>query len=151
MIKPLRNIHRRIWLILAILLPAGIIAAWLAVPDPGHVEILSKPAYQLLPVIQAKRELPQHCVHIRSSADKTDWQIEWKNKLPLAVPTAVIYQTVAGNTNIMQARLIGRIEARGDYVFRLQPDSTWHNQLNLLLYDFIHERVIDSLNFKINQ
>jgi hypothetical protein len=151
MIKPLRNTHRRIWLMLALLLPAGIIAAWLVAPDSAPVTILSEPAQQLLPVIQAKRESAQYCIYIRSSMDNTDWQIEWKNKLPLTVPSAVIYRTEGRERNIHKAQLIGRIEARGDYVFRVQPDSTWHNELNLLLYDFIHERVVDSLNFKINQ
>jgi hypothetical protein len=151
MIKPLRNTHRGIWLMLALLLPAGIISAWLVIPDSDPVVILSKPAYQLLPVIQAKSESAQHCIHIRSSMDKTHWQVEWKNKLPLTVPSAGIYQTEGRQINIHKARLIGRIEAKGNYVFRLQPDSTWHKELNLLLYDFIHERVVDSLNFKINQ
>lgn len=136
MIKPLRNTHRRIWLALAILLPAGIVAAWLVIPDP--VITLSTPAQQLLPVIQAKSESSQYCINIRSNTDKTNWQLEWKNKQPLTVPSAVIYQT---------NQLVGRIEATGDYVFQLQP----HKEINLVLYDFIHERAIDSFNFKINQ
>lgn len=149
MIKPLRNTHRRIWLILAILLPAAIIYSWLVIPDANPVTTLPKPAHQLLPMIIAKNESLQNCIYIRSNADKTDWQIEWKNNLPLTVPSAVIYQTEGRHTNINKARLIGRIEARGDYVFRLQQDSTWHKELNLVVYDFIHERVIDSFNFKI--
>lgn len=150
MIKPLRNAHRQTWLLLAFLLPAGIIAAWLVIPAADPVTVLSRPSSRLLPEIQAKHESLQHCAYIRSSVDRTDWQIEWKNKTPLAVPSAVIYQLQGKQTTIDNARLIGRIEATGDYVFPLQPDSALPKKLSLLLYDFIHEKVIDSLNFKIN-
>ncbi|HYF33027.1 MAG TPA: hypothetical protein VD993_18005 [Chitinophagaceae bacterium] len=149
MIKPLRKTHRYTWLVLAMLLPAGIICSWLVIPDPAPVALLAKPAHKLLPLMQAKTESAQHCIHIRSDFNKADWQIEWKNKLPLTVPSAVIYQ--GWHTSSNKGRLIGRIEATGEYVFPLQPDSTWENELNLVVYDFIHDRVIDSLNFKINR
>jgi hypothetical protein len=47
-----------------------------------------------------------------------------------------------------RAQLIGRIEARGDYVFPLKVDSAKKNELNLVVYDFIHEKIIDSITLK---
>ncbi len=148
MIKPLRKRHLQIWTAIAMLLPIAIIFSWLVIPNPVPVKMLSASSIELLPVIQAKKETNQYCINIRSNADKTNWQLEWKNKLALTVPSADIYQTEDGSTDITKAQLIGRIEARGDYVFPLKSDSIQNNELNLVLYDFIHQTVIDLINFK---
>lgn len=71
------------------------------------------------------------------------------------VPSAVIYKAFlnssAGGTldsfNPKQAELVGRIEARGDYVFPLKLDSSGLQQLHFILYDFIHEKTIEIINF----
>ena len=149
--KPLRNAHRQIWLVLSVLLPAGIVCSWLVIPGSSPAATLSRPAQQLLPVIQAKGEYSAHCIYIRSDTGGTAWQAEWKNKLPLTVPSAVIYQTDGRHTDINKAYLVGRIEANGDYVFKLQAASTSHKEINLLLYDFIHEKLIDSFNIKTDR
>ncbi len=121
---------------------------------PVKIVQTEKPA--LLPIIQAKKETDQYCINIRTNETKTNWQLEWKNKLALTVPSAAIYKIsaspskegISGSFKPGDAQLIGRIEARGDYVFPLKTDSTQNKQLNLVVYDFIHERVIDFLNFK---
>lgn len=145
--KPLRTAHRRVWLVLALLLPAGMVACWLVIPAASAVTVLPPPVAELLPVVQAQSENQRYCVYIRSNKEQTRWQLQWKNNLPLESPTAVIYQTAAGQSSIRDARLVGRIEARGNYVFAL-TDSTPPQAINLLLYDFIHEKPIDSFNFK---
>jgi hypothetical protein len=110
---------------------------------------LSAPHHALLPVIRSQQRSAQYCVNIRSNPGKTNWQLEWKNKVPLTVPSAVIYQTANKNMDLTKAQLIGRIEARGDYLFPLKIDPATNGELILVIYDFIHEKVIDSLNFKI--
>jgi hypothetical protein len=147
MMKPLRTAHRWVWLVLALLLPAGIVGCWLVIPAASAVTILPAPVAELLPVVQAQSENQRYCVYIRSNNEQTRWQLEWKNKLPLESPTAVIYQTAGREANIRNASLVGRIEARGNYVFAL-TDSTPPQEINLLLYDFIHEKPLDSFNFK---
>lgn len=154
MIKPLRKRHFGIWIAMALLLPAGIILSWLVIPNPVPVKKISSKSVELLPLVQAKKETLQYCITIRSNDDKTVWQLEWKNKLPLTVPSAVIYKGIssAGNEKEFKpetAELIGRIEAKGDYVFPLNNDSTQTKQLNLIVYDFIHEKTVELITFKI--
>jgi hypothetical protein len=128
MIKPLRKRHLQIWTAIALLLPIGIILSWLVIPNPVPVKILSASKVELLPIVQAKKETSQYCIHIRTNKEKSEWQLEWKNKLSLTVPSAVIYKVplnpsqggTFGSLKPQDAELIGRIEARGDYVFPLK-------------------------------
>jgi hypothetical protein len=146
MIRPLRNIHRRLWLCLALILPAGIIFSWLVIPNPVAIHKMAAVQPTLLPEIKGKKETALYCINIRSGADKIAWQLEWKSKLPLAVPSAVIYQAKNYVYQPGDAKLVGRVEARGNYVFPLSRDND--SVLLLLVYDFIHARIIDSAKFR---
>jgi hypothetical protein len=148
MIRPLRKRHLFIWRLLAFLLPAGIIIAWLSIPKQSTEPLLQPEATTPLPVVLCKAENNTYSVSIRSNADTSKIQLEWINKKTLEYPTATIY---AGREkgNIKDARLIGRIEARGIWYFPL--DSTFKNNSgskNLVLYDFIHQHVIDNITLK---
>ena len=148
MIKPLRKRHLQIWTVLAALLPIGIILSWLVIPNPVPVKLLNRVTTELLPVIKHKKDNDQYCVNIRTNNDNTAWQLEWKNKMPLTVPSAVIYKTTGNSANIKNGQLLGRIEAIGNYVFALPADPAIPDQLHLTLYDFIHQQIIDSINFQ---
>jgi hypothetical protein len=156
MIKPLRKRHLQIWKVLAILLPAGIVWSWLVIPNPVPVKLLNPVSTDLLPVIKYKKENAHYCINIRTNKENTTWQLEWKNKMALAVPSAVIYRTpprppkgaVSGSFTPGHSQLVGRIEARGNYVFGLSPDSAGNGQVHFILYDFIHQQIIDSINFQ---
>jgi len=148
MIRPLRKRHLQIWMVLAVLLPAGIILSWLVIPNPVPAKLLSPMATELLPVIKHKRDNDQYCINIRTNIDNTAWQLEWKNKMPLTVPSAVIYKTTGTSAEIKNGQLVGRIEARGNYVFSLPADPAIADRLHLTLYDFIHQQIIDSINFQ---
>lgn len=141
---------------MAALLPAGIILSWLVIPDSIPVKKISATTVELLPLIHAKKETLQYCINIRSDAGATNWQLEWKNRLPLTVPSAVIYKSLSfpGSKNGFKpehAELIGRIEAKGDYVFPLKNDSMQYQELNLIVYDFIHEETVEVITFKMKR
>jgi hypothetical protein len=139
----------------AILLPAGIIFAWLAVPNQVPVKLLKGPSQELLPLIIKSKDTKDFSINIRSNKENTQWQLEWKNKTVLMVPSAVIYKASlnpsegGASDSFMpgKADLIGRIETKGDYIFPLKTDSTRVQQLHFILYDFIHEKTIESINF----
>jgi len=151
MIKTLRKRHLQIWATLAVLLPIGIILSWLVIPNTVPVRILSTPPAELLPLIQSEKNNLQYCISIRTNKDKTQWQLAWTNKLALTVPSAVIYQAKdTSAADISKAAMIGRIEATGNYAFPLKIDSAQHTKLHLMLYDFIHEKVIDTINFNMS-
>jgi hypothetical protein len=156
MIKPLRKRHLQIWTAIAVLLPLGIIFSWLVIPNPMPVKILKPESPELLPVIHAKKETLSYCLNIRTDKTTTNWQLEWKNKLALTVPSAIIFKAspspseegVSRSFKPESALLIGRIEAKGDYVFRLEIDSIQNEELNLVIYDFIHDKIVDFITFK---
>jgi hypothetical protein len=156
MIKSLRKRHLQVWALLALLLPIGIIFSWLVIPNTVPVRIINPVTSELLPVIKYKRDNNQYCINIRTNKENTAWQLEWKNKLALTVPSAVIYKTspnhseagVSRSFTTVNSQLIGRIEARGNYVFALPADSASNGSLHLILYDFIHQQIIDSINFQ---
>ena len=146
--KPLRKRHLQVWTAWAILLPVGIVLGWLAVPYQQPVKLLQSSAADLLPVIMQTKEHNDYTVSIRSDHKHTAWQLEWKNKTALTYPSAVIYKAGEPGNDPGKAELIGRIEARGDYVFELKPGLAQSSRLKLVLYDFIHEAVIDTIIFK---
>jgi hypothetical protein len=147
MIKPLRKKHRQIWMAWALLLPLGIVFTWLVIPNQTPVKLLRTETEALLPEVVRTNDKKDYLVTVRSNEEKTQWQLEWKSKTVLTVPSAVIYRKINSNMDITKQQLIGRIEARRDYVFQLLPDSSGYKELNLVLYDFIHQRTIDSINF----
>jgi len=149
MMKPLRKRHLAIWITLAILLPAGIAVAWLAIPEQPVQKLLQPPTSTALPVVLKKSDKPNYTVTIRRSTDGSQLQLEWINKEVLQYPTATIYAGTA-ITNPPQAKLIGRIEARGNWYFPLDStlSATPGNTDHFILYDFIHQQVIDTINFK---
>jgi hypothetical protein len=151
MIKSLRKRHRQIWMAWAILLPAGIIFAWLAIPDQQPVRLLQNPPDTSLPDIVQSGSLPDYSINLRSDKNRSSWQLEWLNKKILKVPSAVIYQVTeqTGPFKPGNAKLIGRIEAKGSYRFPVSIDSSINKPLNLVLYDFIHNKIIDSI--QLNQ
>ncbi|MEP6750502.1 MAG: hypothetical protein ABJB86_22385 [Bacteroidota bacterium] len=149
MMKRLRKRHLQIWMFLAFLLPAGILVGWLTVPKEPVQAVLQPETSTPLPVVLKRSDKQNYTAAIRSSTDGLRLQLEWINKIALQYPAATIY---AGTTSkdLNKAKLIGRIEARGNWYLPL--DSTFKatsgNTDHFILYDFIHHQVIDTINFK---
>lgn len=152
MIRPLRRRHRQVWLVIAVVLPVGILLSWLAIPNPVAIKLIKQPSPELLPVVKYTMDKAEYTINVRANQQNTEWQLEWQNKLALTVPSAVIYK-IPATVNLFSAdssQLIGRIEAKGDYVFPVLQDAETDQQINLVIYDFIHKKIIDSLTYKIS-
>jgi hypothetical protein len=150
MIKALRKRHRQIWALWAVLLPVGIVMAWLAIPNQPSIKLLQSSNAAPLPVLVKTIDGLDYAVSIRTNEDSTKWQLEWCNKTVLTIPSAVIYKDVITDNKSFkpeQAELVGRIEATGKYIFPLRVDSTGIQNIHLVLFDFIHEKIIDTINF----
>jgi len=143
MIRPLRKRHLQIWSALAVLIPVSIVSAILVRPKDIAGNLLQPTSTEGLPVIIKSVERENYVVRLRGN-DQTATQLEWINKNVLTFPTAVIYKT-HGTFSPTHDDLIGRIEARGTYRFALKPDTT--NEYHFIVYDFIHQQKIDSINF----
>ena len=144
MIKSLRKRHLQIWSMLMVLLPAVIISARLATPKAAPDALLQPVTTAAYPFIVKTAANNNYTAHIRKDKDSS-FQLEWINKQILTVPTCTLYIVPEGSSDIEKGQLIGRIEAMGTYHFVLPADAASIRQL--LLYDFIHEQIIDRVHF----
>lgn len=142
--KQLRKRHRISWALIGIFLPVMLLVSWLFIPQLEPVKAITIDLPEAFPVIIKKTERSAYSVQLRKN-NAGELQLEWRNELPLKVPTAVIYQLREGNNK----QLIGRIETRGTYRFTIQTDSSSNNTYRFQLYDFIHQQIIDTLNFQL--
>jgi hypothetical protein len=146
MTKSLRKKHFLIWSVCAALLPAGIITAYSSVEKAATDSLLQPAKVEALPIVLKQKETSDYFIAIRTDKDTTKFQLEWQNKKILKVPSAVIYQSAKNETNIPKANAVGRIEGRGNFYFRVNSTFTG-NSYQLLVYDFIHQQLIHTINF----
>jgi hypothetical protein len=148
MIRPLRKRHLQIWISIAVLLPIGMICAWLAVPKPVKDHLWQPASTVALPVILKSLTRENYTVSLRTNKDSSALQLEWINQSALTSPSAIIYKLSAADKSqhIENGDLVGRIDSRGTYHFALRKDSVNRNQ-HFILYDIIHHQIIDQLNF----
>jgi hypothetical protein len=146
MTKSLRKKHLLIWLVCAVLFPAGIITAYSSVEKAATDSLLQPAKVEALPIVLKQKESSEYAVAIRCNNDTSQLQLEWKNKNILTVPTAVIYQSSKNTKDISSAKAVGRIEGRGSFYFTVDSTFTGSNY-QLLVYDFIHQQLIETINF----
>ena len=148
MIKPLRKRHLQIWTGIAILLPVGMICAWLVVPKPVKDHLWQPASTVALPVIIKSVKKENYTINLRTNKDRSSTQLEWINQSALTSPSALIYELSQSDTgrHIENAWLIGRIDSRGVYHFALKKEAG-DEPVQFVLYDIIHHRVIDRINF----
>ncbi len=141
--KPLRKRHRIIWSFIATAVPILLLLSWLFIPQFEPVKAIQVAQPESLPVLLKTIKRSHYEVEIRTNS-KGDLQLEWWSKVVLRIPSALIYQVQANEQRV----LTGRIETRGHYRFPLKYDST-SQKYHLELYDFIHEQIIDTINFSL--
>jgi hypothetical protein len=126
-----------------VLLPLLILAAILA-RKPMVKDAFAPPQNgKALPVVIAEKQVGKNLLQLKGNSAGETKQLLWVNREALKVASATIYLTKADATTIEGATYIGRIETRGNYVFALPTQSDYH----FLLYDFIHQQVIEHIAF----
>lgn len=146
MIKSLRKKHLRAWLILAFLMPVGIITAYVSIKKPITDKLLQPATIEELPFVSREIEKDNYLILIRRNDNASQFQLQWINKTALTIPTATIYKVPVNSIDISEGELIGRIEARGSYQFAI--DSSFNKgDFKLIVYDFIHKQIIDTIKF----
>lgn len=140
MTKPLRSIHLRAWSLLALLVPAGILSAYLAVPQKSTSQLLQHEHTTALPVLAGNVERNDYTVSLRCSAEKNQYQLQWTGHATNTIPSLLIYR-LRGT----EAEIIGRTGPAGSYFFPLEKDSL--NTYCFTLYDIIHRHVTDTIKF----
>lgn len=146
MIKPLRKKHLQIWITLAVLLPAGIISAWLVVPQSVKDRLLQPASSQALPTMLKGLAQRNPFIDIRCNADTSVLQLEWISSTELTYPSALIYQVSDSLKNIEDGEIIGRVDMRGAYHFPLKKNAATKD-FHFIVYDIIHHKIIQRINF----
>lgn len=142
--RPLRKRHLQIWTVWAIIIPIGMIAAYVAVPKKITGELIRVDSGKALPLVINSVDKTNYSVVLRSSEDKSKLQLEWINKMASIYPSSLIYKLSNDKQELKDAELIGRVEAKGHFYFPLKNDSAAKNIF--VLYDIIHQQKIDLIN-----
>lgn len=142
MIRSLRKRHLQIWMLWALLAPLGIVGAVMArrtIPTSA-IEIQNG---SLLPAVIKEKIWKGNVVQLRGRSGSSIQRLVWVNKEMLSIASATIYLANNDSSSISSSKYIGRIESRGNYVFDLPAQ----NQYRFIVYDFIHQQIIDRINF----
>lgn len=142
MIKPLRKRHLQIWMLWLLLLPLGIVSAVMTrrIVPASAIEMQNG---SLLPVVIQERTWNGNTIQLRGKEPGSVQQLVWMNKQMLSIASATIYLADADTNSISTSQYIGRIESRTNYVFDLPAESQYH----FVIYDFIHQQIVDRINF----
>ena|SRR5688572_5011778 len=155
MIKPLRKIHLQVWGLLAVLIPVGIIIAWMAVPKKVTQDlnwaINSMPTLpgQTITVDQiiSSIEHENYHINIRGDSSETLLLLQFETKKDMVSPSLLLYHVIDSTTNdINKQELIGRIRGNRPHFFSFKRNS--NSYYKYILYDIIKKQAIDSLIFK---
>lgn len=141
MMRPLRKRHLQVWISLSIMVPIAIIIGYSSVPVIKTSQLLQQGQFPALPVKMEKISRGNYDISLRSDQAHSKFQLVWEGKQVLAQPSCLIYKNNKG-----QRELIGRVESKSDYFFPLEKDP--RGNYIFVLYDIIHQQVIDSINFK---
>ena len=163
MIKQLRKRHLQIWALWAVLIPVGIIVAWMAVPKKVTQELLQKvaPGSTYHTIASVEKENYKINIQVPNSVTikhPTGWEYELKiefiNKKESATDSLLLYKVIdLTDTNIDKQELLGRIESKGTQEFHLKffdlrvTNGKFDYRDKFLLYDIMKKQVVDSINF----
>jgi hypothetical protein len=155
MIKSLRKRHLQIWILWAVLIPVGIIVAWMSVPKKVTQELLQEPKTNKGVVVIANGDLNDYSFRILTDSlpKSSTMYLEFTQKKELKIPSLLIYQVVTPDEKDLDKQLLlGRIGSKGLQLFALDPKFTnwnvrkWNGyKAKFLLYDFVSKNVTDSI------
>jgi hypothetical protein len=146
MILALRKKHLQIWTAWAILIPIGIVAAYVNMPKQAGNKLLQAVKENVLPVVINSVDKNNYTVVLRTNNDKSQWQLEWINKEASVYPSSLLYKVTNEKQDLQNADLIGRVDVPGSSAFPIKEDTT--GNYHFILYDIIHKQIIDSIIFK---
>ena len=134
------------WTLLLLLIPVGIIVAWISIPKQLTDTLRQPIASAALPVNLKSVDKKNYTVSLRANNERSALQLEWINKSTLTSPSALIYElNDPPAINVADNSLIGRIDVKGKFYFNLKNDSIIPRRF--VLYDIIHHQSIDTINF----
>jgi hypothetical protein len=163
MIQQLRKRHLQIWALWAVLIPVGIIVAWISVPRKVTQELLQKaaPASTYHTIASVEKEnykinimVPNPVTIKHPTGWEYDLKVEFINKKESATDSLLLYKVIdLTDNNIDKQELLGRIESGGTQEFRLKifdlrvTNNKFDYRDKFFLYDIMKKQIVDSINF----
>lgn len=151
MIRPLRKKHLQVWVVLTVLLPLGIVAAYRSVPPPLIEPRELLPSGTVFPFIGEPAMSEDHAVPLRNNADRQE-QLDRILKNPLPVPSAFVYcQSKKSRQPADENKLNG---VAGSKETRVLDPHQQHYMVadeigtTFLLHDAVHSRRMMKAEFK---
>lgn len=148
MIYALRKRHRKMWLLLGILLPIGFIAAVLAVPEMVVENDFDIKQPVLYSDIISSFEEEDYEVHLRKDANLPGRQVEFVVKEAFKVPTVLVFFSHQETETIQNTGVLGKIGGPGSHRFNLGNIANQNPQIYLLLYDKFKEQVFKKITIE---
>ena len=145
------------------LIPVGIIVAWMTVPKKVTQELLQKvaPASTYHTIASVEKENYKINIQVPNSVTikhPTGWEyelnVEFINKNESATDSLLLYKVInVTDNNIDKQELLGRIKSNGTQEFRLRffdlrvTNNKFDYRDKFLLYDIIRKQIVDTINF----
>jgi hypothetical protein len=148
MIKTLRKRHLQIWILWAVLLPVGIVAAWMVVPEKVTQELIESEQVNVLPVkLGTQADKGRYYSTLRTTGDRLKYQLHFEmyngfdySSNPYSNRPFLIYRVAKP-----AYELLGRVGGKGKFYFNLQSDSS--DTFSFIIYDPLERKKTDSLIF----
>lgn len=145
MVPQLRIWHYRIWLALAMALPALMVAAIFALGGEIPDAAAGKTSLAALPTVIAGGQSASNSVLLRSESDKGPaQQLEIQVNQTLKNPEVLVYLDFSSNTS----QLLGRLTTMGVHRFDIQAEIPGNEIRSIRLFDPIKNKVIDLIPIK---
>jgi hypothetical protein len=137
MTPELRQRHRFIWRLWAVLLPIGFVSAILVLPQKATQTSRLDSTEAALPKVMQTRQTDWLTANIRSS-DKDALQLEIILKQPLDIPAARLF---------WQNTFVGNLGAKGTYRFPMDSLQTTNPPFTLEIRDPINQTIFQKITF----
>jgi len=158
MIKPLRKRHLQIWALWTVLIPVGIIVAWMAVPKKVTQELVQPVTLKNTNVTLASVEKENYKLSlVLDTAENKDLlNLEFINKEKIDAVSFLVYRLTDTTTdNIDKQEILGRTGSSNPQYFPLtyiyvRSCFEFSNIAKFVLYDIRKKQPIDTLIFKVS-
>ena len=150
MIRQFRKRHLYTWLVLALALPLGFIAAYQVIPEASKTDQKVQYANQTVigPVVaEASSEGKVLGAKLRSSKNGLQKQLEIEVKEPIASPSAFVYISSDKTEDVNSARVVGTVQSKGTHFITLDSTLSAQPIERILVYDKIKGQLVSTIDF----
>ena len=150
MIRPLRKRHLLTWILLAILLPIGFIAAFWTIPKEQSIsQELQFGAPEAFSTLLQANETDDLKVQLRENPANQLKQVEIEVKQPLGRTSALVYLANSNIQKTEEGQLLNQLGSVGMYRIELDSALSAQTTFHFLFYDKIKEEVFDKIQLSL--